>query len=98
MARIWLKYLPQLGERVATLETAAVALADGTLTKLGREEASSQAHKLAGVLGTFGLHEGTVLAREAEAAYLVDPQTDPEVVARLGEVAQKLRAMLSTHK
>lgn len=98
MARLWAKHLPKLAERVANLETAAAALTDGTLTRSGREEASSQAHKLAGVLGTFGLHEGTILAREAEAAYLVDPQNNAEIAVRMGEVAAELRAMLSTHR
>ena len=42
---------------------------EGSLTAEQREQASSAAHKLAGVLGTFGLDEGTNLAREAEILY-----------------------------
>jgi len=95
MNRLWVKFLPQMEERVGTLEAAAASLAAGTLSAAQREEASSEAHKLAGVLGTFGLQEGTVLAHEAEATYLVDPQTDPAVVARLAEIAAQLRVMLA---
>ncbi len=98
MNRLWEKFLPQLTERVSTLEAAAAALAEGTLTAAGREHASADAHKLAGVLGTFGLNEGSVLAREAEGAYLVDPQTDAAVISRLAEVARKLRAILASRK
>ena len=53
--RLWIKFLPQMEARVATLETAAAALAAGTLTAELQEQASAEAHKLAGVLGTFGL-------------------------------------------
>jgi HPt (histidine-containing phosphotransfer) domain-containing protein len=96
MNRLWEKFLPQMEERVGRLEAAAAHLAAGTLSADQREEASSEAHKLAGVLGTFGLQEGTVLAREAEATYLVDPQTDPAIVGRLAEIATQLRAMIAS--
>lgn len=96
MNRLWVKFLPQIEQRVGTLEAAAIYLAAGTLSAAQREEASAEAHKLAGVLGTFGLQEGTVLAREAEATYLVEPQTDPDVVARLAEIASQLRMMLAS--
>jgi HPt (histidine-containing phosphotransfer) domain-containing protein len=95
MNRLWVKFLPQIEQRVGTLEAAAACLAAGTLSGAQREAASAEAHKLAGVLGTFGLQEGTVLAREAEAAYLVERQTDPALVARMAEIAGQLRIMLA---
>ena len=55
MNRLWAKYLPQMEERVGTLKKAAESLEIGTLTKTGQEQAGADAHKLAGVLGTFGL-------------------------------------------
>ena len=60
---MWAQFLPQIQERVAVLETAAEAFAAGRLSKQ-HEAAKTAAHKLAGVLGTFGLTQGTVLARE----------------------------------
>jgi HPt (histidine-containing phosphotransfer) domain-containing protein len=96
MNRLWAKYLPQLGDRIATLEKAAKDLADGNLAIDQREEASSDAHKLAGVLGTFGLQEGTLLAREAEAAYQGELAGNGTSAARMAEIAAKLRAILAS--
>ncbi len=100
--RMWGKFLPQMGERVATLEAAAAGLAAGTLTCGQRAEACAAAHKLAGVLGSFGLTKGTILAREAEILYSGEPEahpaTDPEAAARLSEIAVRLRAMIETRK
>jgi HPt (histidine-containing phosphotransfer) domain-containing protein len=69
MNRLWARHLPEIEQRVAVLETAASAHAEGSLTAELCEHAHAASHKLAGVLGTFGLAEGTVLAREAETLY-----------------------------
>ena len=59
-----------MDERVAySAKRRPKALANGTLTAPQQEQAGADAHKLAGVLGTFGLKEGTELAREAERLY-----------------------------
>ena len=82
--RLWIQFLPQMQERVSTLEAACTALAAGTLSVEQRAEANTAAHKLAGVLGTFGLTKGTVLAREAEVMSLIaDGQTNGEIAAHL---------------
>jgi HPt (histidine-containing phosphotransfer) domain-containing protein len=91
--RLWIKFLPEIERRVATLEAAAKAAAAGTLTQQQQQQAGAEAHKLAGVLGTFGLHDGTDLAREAEEAYKAIPQAGQ--VSRLAEGASLLRRMLS---
>lgn len=96
--RLWAQFLPQMEERVATLETASTALATGTLSLGQREEANSAAHKLAGVLGTFGLTKGTVLAREAEIIYSGEPETDPDAASRLGKIAGQLRSIIESRK
>jgi HPt (histidine-containing phosphotransfer) domain-containing protein len=98
MNRLWAQYLPQITERVQTLELAAVALEEGTLTSAEREGATAAAHKLAGVLGTFGLPEGTALAREAEEFYSRGAQSSTPADGRPAEVAALLRAMLATRK
>ena len=95
MNRLWAKYLPQMEERVGTLQKAGESLANGTLTTTGQERAGADAHKLAGVLGTFGLKEGTELAREAENLYGGSLDGDPEVVSRLRAIAEQLRSMIA---
>jgi len=98
MSQLWTRFLPQIEERVAALEIAAAALAQGPLNSAQREQASSAAHKLAGVLGTFGLTEGTVLAREAEDYYSGEPHAEPIAARRQTEIAAQLRAMLSARR
>ncbi len=56
--RLWNQFLPQIEERVATLETASQALSAGELSDELRDAAHAVAHKLAGILGTFGLTKG----------------------------------------
>lgn len=95
MNRLWHKFLPQMEERVATLEGSAARLASGVL--LSDEEkatAAGEAHKLAGVLGTFGLKEGTELAREAEVLYAGALDAKSDTTARLVAIAEQLKAMI----
>jgi HPt (histidine-containing phosphotransfer) domain-containing protein len=51
------------------LQAAGALLSDDRLDEATRQSAVDSAHKLAGVLGTFGLPEGTELAREAETFF-----------------------------
>jgi len=66
LARMWTKFLPEIENRMALLEAASAELRAGALTDAVREAGHAAAHKLAGVLGTFGLPRGTELARMAE--------------------------------
>jgi HPt (histidine-containing phosphotransfer) domain-containing protein len=93
--RLWSQFLPQIEERVSTLESAAAALAEVSLTPAQCEEASSAAHKLAGVLGTFGLDQGTELAREAESLYASGPSSPFLLNGRPAALASELRAILA---
>jgi HPt (histidine-containing phosphotransfer) domain-containing protein len=96
--RLWNQFRPEMDERVTLLEAANWALAANKLSMHQREEANSAAHKLAGVLGTFGLTKGTVLAREAEVMYSEDTDPDPTSLSRLNEIARQLRAIVASHK
>lgn len=95
MQRMWTQFRPQMDERVRVLENAAVALAAGSLTEEERAAAAKAAHTLAGTLGTFGLAEGTALAREAEPVFAVDAQAGTDGAARVAEIAAALRAMIA---
>jgi HPt (histidine-containing phosphotransfer) domain-containing protein len=90
LAAIWQRSQAQIGERLALLDCAACALASGTLSCELREEAHSTAHKLAGLLGTFGFPEGTDLAREIEA----DFASEDGGSNRLGSRVEVLRKLL----
>jgi HPt (histidine-containing phosphotransfer) domain-containing protein len=91
---LWARFLPEMRERVAVLETAAAAFALNDLP-LGQHQAANRAaHKLAGVLGTFGLTRGTVLARELEIMYSRENGPDRALAARLSETAAELRKLI----
>jgi HPt (histidine-containing phosphotransfer) domain-containing protein len=94
LSQMWAKFLPQMEERVAVLDAADQALAADELSIDQRAAANAAAHKLAGVLGTFGLTKGTILAREAEIIYSGEPETDPEAAARLLQITALLRGMI----
>lgn len=95
MTQLWTRFLPHLEERVRALETAACGLSQESFVPGDCEVGSAAAHKLAGVLGSFGLHEGTHLAREAEVLCADVAAPDPIASARVAEIALQLRAMLT---
>jgi len=92
--QLWAKFFPQIVERIALLESAAAALGAGFHSPAQCALASAAAHKLAGVLGTFGLAQATNLAREAEIFYSGEPQTSLQAAARLRSIAAQLRSLV----
>lgn len=69
IAALWDRSRHTVVERAALLRTAGELLAHNRLDEITRLNAVDSAHKLAGVLGTFGLPRGTDLAREAEVLF-----------------------------
>jgi Hpt domain len=69
LAGIWERSKTTVAQRVEILRDATAAAVKGRLDESGRLRAVDSAHKLAGVLGTFGLPRGTELAREAEETF-----------------------------
>ena len=98
MNRLWAKFLPQMEQRVTTLQKAAESAARGALDAAEQQTASSDAHKLAGVLGTFGLQEGTELAREAENLYAGTLSDSAGISTRLAQIAEQLRTIVASRR
>jgi HPt (histidine-containing phosphotransfer) domain-containing protein len=63
IARLWQRSRPIVLERVAALQETATALAAGRLDAKDVRAARTDAHKLVGSLGTFGVERGSELAR-----------------------------------
>jgi HPt (histidine-containing phosphotransfer) domain-containing protein len=82
--QIWQRTRPLLLARVATVERAILATATEAEIDSGRTES----HRLAGVLGTFGLDRGTELARELERS-LAEP--DARKATRTRRLVTELR-------
>jgi len=96
--RLWVRFLPEIEARIAVLDSAASALAQNALTASEREEAHAAAHKLAGVLGTFGLTRGTELARELEIAFSLEPSPGPAPAATLTQAVTELRTLIASRR
>lgn len=96
--RLWERFLPEFRERLNLLEPAAVELTENRLPPEVRNAAHSAAHKLAGVLGTFNLNEGTELARALEQIYAVDGDLEPTPRADVVEITAKLRGLIEGRK
>lgn len=98
LEQIWQRHLPQIEKRLVAIESAAAATATGTLTREQRLAAHSAAHSLAGVLGSFGLAEGTAPARETERLYAAENVPDPEDASHLAVLAADLRSLVENRK
>jgi HPt (histidine-containing phosphotransfer) domain-containing protein len=96
--RMWREFLPQMHERVAILEAAAKDFAAGPLSIERQQAAGAAAHKLAGSLGTFGLTQGTVLARELEIFYSRQSEPDAELGGRISSITAELRTIIDSRK
>jgi len=95
---LWARFLPEMESRVATLESAAEAFQADRLSEEEQKAAHSAAHKLAGVLGTFGLTRGTVLARELEMMYAQQNGRDDTEAGQLKQIAAELRGIVAGRK
>jgi HPt (histidine-containing phosphotransfer) domain-containing protein len=94
--QLWARFLPQIEERVSLLESAAAAIFANQLSTEQREAASAAAHKLAGVLGTFGLTRGTELARQLELFY--SSEGGPGSNAHIAKITAELRPIVASRK
>jgi HPt (histidine-containing phosphotransfer) domain-containing protein len=91
IAALWLDARPRTFARIETLEAAIAALGDGGLEPELHERACQEAHKLTGSLGTFGMPEGSIHAREIELR-LEDGATAADAPALAEHLAALRRA------
>lgn len=95
IAAVWTKNLPQTRKRLEVLQRAADDLATSrTIDDDLRAEALDVAHKLAGSLGMFGMHDATEAARSIEHNLQQDGLPQPE---RLQEQVAALHSALAAH-
>ena len=66
LATLWSRSSQTIGERLDVLRATHRTLRANPADKTSRRAGADAAHKLAGILGTFGLPEGTNLARQTE--------------------------------
>jgi hypothetical protein len=87
---LWQRWSGVAEQRVALLERFSQALATGTATDVGRAEAATAAHKLAGTLGTYG-RPGSDQARALELLLKSTADAAP-VPALVADLRRALRS------
>ncbi|MBB4638913.1 response regulator [Longimicrobium terrae] len=90
LAQVWKRARGPVLDRIAVLERAAEFVAGDRLTEPMREGARREAHRLAGALGTFGLGQGSVQARELE--HILGSPVGRGHAPRMAELAARLKA------
>ena len=98
LAALWQKHLPLILERLSALDEAVRLASAARLDAESQARAMTAAHKLAGVLGSFALAEGTELAREAEQMLLAEKPVSEVESLRLAAIAQALRLLIENRK
>ena len=96
LAGIWERSKTTVVQRVEILREARTAGGKGKLDEPARLRAVDAAHKLAGVLGTFGLPRGTELAREAEETFGKIKTLSRAEFERLGIILDELEYLVRT--
>lgn len=93
--KLWERYKQLCMERLSVIEEACTAASSTTLDDETRGKAESAAHKLAGVLGSIGLPEGSKIASEIEALLQPGGTLAPGQLLRLSELVTDLRSQLT---
>jgi diguanylate cyclase (GGDEF)-like protein len=79
--KVWHRFKARVSEQVGVLEKAVMALRCQELNQELLQQAIREAHTLAGSLGTFGLQEGSRLARQIEKVFRAEhPLSQGEAV------------------
>lgn len=91
ISKVWYRFKERVSEQVGVLEQAATALWQQELVQDLRQLAKQEAHTLAGSLGTFGLAEGSRLARRIESTLQAEQPLSQDEAARLREWVTALR-------
>ncbi|MBA3327301.1 MAG: Hpt domain-containing protein [Solirubrobacterales bacterium] len=94
---VWERSREELERRIATLERAVAALLADDLGDALRTSAHSDAHKLAGSLGMFGLAAGSQLAHEVEHKLAGTDALPLSEVPRLAQLVGSLREQFDVH-
>lgn len=94
MNGLWSQYQGLMAERMTILQQAATVLSRGKLEGNLRQSAEQAAHKLAGVLGMFGLETGTHKARNIEEILATDGEMSATQEHQLLLLIQELDNLL----
>ena len=94
LATLWERSRQTISERVEVLRAAHRNLRTNPADKNARRAGADAAHKLAGILGTFGLPDGTNLARRVELLLEASVPLRPFDLEGLQQTIDQLQQMI----
>jgi HPt (histidine-containing phosphotransfer) domain-containing protein len=94
LATLWSRSRQTINDRLDVLRTTHRALRTNAADKNARRAGADAAHKLAGILGTFGLPEGTNLARRVEVMLEADAPIQTFDLDALQRIIDQLHQMI----
>ena len=94
LATLWARSRQTISERVEVLRAAHRNLRANPADKNARRAGADAAHKLAGILGTFGLPDGTNLARRIELLLESSAPLRPFDLEGLQQTIDQLQQMI----
>lgn len=92
---LWRASRPVILERIAVLHATHAALAADLADTEARREGREAAHKLAGVLGTFGIPRGSQIASAIEAVLLRESPLNADDLSALAAQIAELDALIA---
>lgn len=96
LSELWKVSRPAILERMSTLRAAHASLAANIADAQARREGREVAHKLAGVLGTFGLAQGSIIASSIEGSLMADTPLTPADISVLATQIAELDAVIAS--
>jgi len=93
VARLWDKLKASLGSKLLLFEQAIAQIDRGTIDSEMQQQAKLEAHRLIGSLGTFGLPQGSELAREMEKLFQAE-SLDRQQVKQFEELLEQLKQVV----
>jgi len=94
---LWVRNYPLLAERMKLIRAAKDKVDAGYLDNTCRKDGEEAAHKLAGILGTFGLPQGSALASKIEVLLSNDTSTCLQRAGELRSWVGELEAVIASH-
>jgi DNA-binding response OmpR family regulator len=98
IAKSWLSFKEHLSEQFELFEQVIAHLANGTRDRALWQQAEVNAHRLIGSLGTFGLSQGSDIARQIEQLLQAEVVSHQSAALQLAEWVEMLRQIVERRK
>jgi HPt (histidine-containing phosphotransfer) domain-containing protein len=96
LSELWRTSRPTILERLTTLRTACQSLTRNPLNTDARIEGLEAAHKLSGILGVFGLPQGSEIASSIEFMLKSGEPLSAENLSELSDLIDALDAVIAS--